>query len=81
MPGELAAVARARAHRLILIVVITALVELGLYLLADFGPAFAHLVRPVYWVVLGVALVTVWHALRRRGERRHRDRRKGAAPS
>lgn len=68
---------RARTYRLVVILVITALVELGLYLVAHFGPAFRNLIRPVYLIVLIVAALTVWRALRRRPgtDRRKRDRR------
>ena len=70
---------RARTHRLVIILVITAIVELGLFLVAHFGPAFQNLIRPVYVIVLAIAAITLWHALRRRpgGDRRLGDRRKG----
>jgi hypothetical protein len=68
---------RARTHRLVIILVITVVVELGLFLVAHFGPAFQNLVRPVYVIVLVVAAFTVWRALRRRPgtDRRRGDRR------
>jgi hypothetical protein len=58
-------------------VLITIVVEVGLYILTILGPALAGLVRPVYFIVAIIAAGTVWHALRRRvgHDRRHGDRR------
>jgi hypothetical protein len=69
---------RARTRRIGIIALITALVEIGLYLLAHFAPAMGPLVAPVYWIVLLVGLATAGHALRRHPgtDRRHADRRK-----
>lgn len=70
-------VQRARRTRLIWIVAITVVVEVALFVLVKLGPAMEDLVRPVYWVVAGIGVVTTWHALRRHkgGDRRHTDRR------
>jgi hypothetical protein len=69
---------RARTRRIVIIALITALVEIGLYLLARFAPALAPLVAPVYWIVMIVGLVTAGHALRRHPgtDRRRGDRRR-----
>ena len=74
-----AEVQRARKKRISIIVGITLAVEVALAVLAHFGPALSHLVRPVYWIVLIVAAVTIWHAFRRHTtrDRRHADRRRG----
>ncbi|HEY4130734.1 MAG TPA: hypothetical protein VGM50_08950 [Gemmatimonadaceae bacterium] len=68
---------QARAKRIFWIVVITLVVEVGLYIVGILGPALRGLTRPVYLLVLIVALITIWHALRRRPghDRRHGDRR------
>jgi hypothetical protein len=70
-------VAHARRSRLIWIVAITVTIEIALYVLVRLGPAMEDLVRPVYWVVAAIGVVTVWHALRRHsgGDRRNGDRR------
>jgi hypothetical protein len=71
-------VQRARRTRLIWIVAITVTIEVALFVLVKLGPAMEDLVRPVYWVVAGIGVITVVHALRRhsgndrrRGDRRH----------
>ena len=68
---------RARHTRIFWIVLITVVVEVGLYVVTTLGPAMTGLVRPVYYIVAVVAAGTVWHALRRRvgHDRRHGDRR------
>jgi membrane protein YdbS with pleckstrin-like domain len=68
---------RARHTRIFWIVVISVVVEVGLYIVTILGPAMSDLVRPVYYIVALVAAITVWHALRRRvgHDRRHGDRR------
>ena len=68
---------QARAKRIFWIVVITLVVEVGLYILGVLGPAMRGLIRPVYAIVLIVAAATVWHAIRRRPghDRRRGDRR------
>jgi hypothetical protein len=70
-------VRRARRTRLIWIVAITIAIELGLFIVVKLGPAMEDLVRPVYWVVAAIGLITTWHALRRHQgtDRRHGDRR------
>ena len=70
-------VQHARRTRLIWIVVITAEVELALFVLVKLGPVMEDLVRPVYWIVAIMGVLTLWHALRRRTgtDRRHGDRR------
>ena len=72
-----ATVGRARKRRLTIIVIITAAVELALFLVEHFGPALANLVHPVYFIVVVIAAVTAVQALRRRpgNDRRHADRR------
>src|SRR5436305_12467092 len=57
---------RARATRIFWIVLITVVIEVGLYIVAYLGPAMAHLIRPVYLIVAAVGVATTWHALRRR---------------
>jgi len=73
-----AEVAQARRRRLIIIAAITIAVEGCLALLAHFGPALESLIWPVYWIVLLIAVATVWHSFRRNAhhERRHQDRRR-----
>jgi uncharacterized membrane protein YhhN len=75
--GSPVEVARARRTRLIWIVAITVAVEIGLFILVKVGPALEDLVRPVYWVVAAIGVITTWHALRRHPgtDRRHADRR------
>jgi hypothetical protein len=70
-------IAQARRTRLILIVSITLGIEIALFVLVKLGPAMEDLVRPVYWVVAAIGLVTTWHALRRHPgtDRRRGDRR------
>jgi hypothetical protein len=70
-------VQRARRSRLIWIVAITVTIEVALFVLVKLGPALDDLVRPVYWVVAGIGVVTTVHALRRHtgNDRRHADRR------
>jgi hypothetical protein len=72
---------RARGTRIFWIVVITLVVEVGLFIVGMLGPALRGLLPPVYGLVLVVAVITVWHALRRRpghdrrrGDRRHESR-------
>jgi hypothetical protein len=73
-----ATIGRARKRRLTIIAIITAVVELALYLVAHFGPALENLIRPVYFIALAIAAVTAVQALRRRpgNDRRHGDRRR-----
>jgi hypothetical protein len=47
------------------------------------SPAFHYLLRPLYWIIFGVALVLTWRWLRSRsrhdrrsGDRRRADRRR-----
>lgn len=68
---------RARTMRIVRILLITILVELGLRLLAWRSPAYAPLARPVYLLVLAAATYWLWHVFRRRqSDRRHASRRK-----
>jgi hypothetical protein len=56
-----------------------------LYKIEDVQPALSDLIRPVYVIVLGLALLVTWKWFRaravgtehdrRRGDRRHKDRR------
>jgi hypothetical protein len=70
-------VARARRTRLIWIVAITVGIEIALFIIVKLGPALDDLVRPVYWIVAVIGVVTSIHALRRHPgtDRRHGDRR------
>jgi len=61
------------------LVLIAAVVEAALFLLARRAPAFAALFRPAYAVVLVAFAVPIWRAARGRGgvDRRRAERREG----
>ena len=77
MSGTALQIAHARRTRLIWIVSITVVIELALFILVKLAPAMEDLVRPVYWIVAGIGVITTWHALRRHPgtDRRHGERR------
>ena len=61
--------------------VITGLViEGGLVAIVKLSPALAVIMHPVYLVVAALFAVAVWHASRRREDRRHGDRRHETHP-
>lgn len=74
-----AEVRRAIRRRIMIIAGITIAVEVGLAIVAHFGPAMETLFEPVYVIVAGVGAGTIYHALRRDPdhERRSGERRKG----
>lgn len=74
-------VLRARRMRLMWIVGITVAIELALFVLVKLGPVMEDLVRPVYWVVAAIGVVTASHALRRHSgnDRRRGDRRQSGS--
>jgi hypothetical protein len=60
--------------------VIALALSVFLYKIEDIQPAFSELLRPVYLVILGVALLVTWKWFRSRAggsqhDRRHGDRR------
>jgi hypothetical protein len=65
--------------RVLRIVIGGVVIELALALLAHLAPAAAGLIRPVYWIVAGICLVGIAHALRKRSghDRRTGQRRNG----
>lgn len=49
----------------------------GLYTTENIQPAFSDLLRPVYAIILGVALLVTWKWFRARTGGRQHDRRHG----
>jgi hypothetical protein len=61
--------------------VITGLViELGLVLLVRLSPVLRVIMHPVYLIVAALFALAIWHASRRREDRRHGDRRNETHP-
>ena len=67
-----------RQRRLVGLAVTAAVIELGLLVVAWFGPAFRVLLRPVYVVVATIFVWMIWRSARRRseGDRRRGERRR-----
>lgn len=67
-----------RQRRLVGLALTAVVIELGLLLIAWFGPAFRVLLRPVYVLVAMSFVWMIWRSARRRGDRdrRHADRRR-----
>ena len=68
------------AAPLVIIWAIAIVIAALIYKLADMQPALSELLRPVYLVVFGIALLITWKWFRGRAggkkhERRHTDRR------
>jgi hypothetical protein len=53
-------------------------IEAGLVWIVRISPAFAVVMRPVYVGVAALFAFAIWHAARRREERRRGDRRQAA---
>jgi hypothetical protein len=51
-------------------------IEGALLAITRLSPAFAVIMRPVYAIVAAAFGLAIWHAARRREERRHEDRRR-----
>ena len=69
-----------RQRRLVGLALTAVAIEIGLVVVAWFGPAFRVLLRPVYVVVATIFVWMIWRSARRRshGDRRHGDRRRSA---
>ena len=70
-----------RQRRLVGLALTAVVIEIGLLVVAWFGPAFRVLLRPVYVVVATIFVWMIWRSARRRnqGDRRHEDRRRPAS--
>jgi hypothetical protein len=69
---------QAHIRRIIRYVAAVVAIELALFAIAYMAPAMKTLLQPVYWIVLVLFVVPIWHAARSRGaghDRRHSDRR------
>jgi hypothetical protein len=66
-----------RQRRVVGLALTAVLIEIGLLLIAYFGPAFRVLLRPVYVIVATIFVWMIWRSARRRseGDRRQEDRR------
>ena len=63
-----------RQRRLVGLALTAVVIEIGLLVIAWFGPAFRVLLRPVYVVVATIFVWMIWRSARRRSEG---DRRQG----
>jgi hypothetical protein len=70
-----------RQRRLVGLAVTAVVIELGLLVIAWFGPAFRVLLRPVYALVATIFVWMIWRSARRRseGDRRQNDRRRSTS--
>jgi Flp pilus assembly protein TadB len=70
-----------RQRRLVGLALTAVAIEIGLLVVAWFGPAFRVLLRPVYVLVATIFVWMIWRSARRRSEtdRRHADRRQGSS--
>jgi hypothetical protein len=66
-----------RRRRLVGLALTAVVIEIGLLVIAWFGPAFRVLLRPVYVLVATIFVWMIWRSSRRRseGDRRHGERR------
>jgi FtsH-binding integral membrane protein len=69
-----------RVRRVVGLVITGLVIEVGLVVIVQLGPALRVIMHPVYVVVAALFAFAIWHASRRREERRHGDRRHGARP-
>jgi len=67
-----------RLRRVVGLVVSGLVVEAGLLFVVKLGPALAVIMHPVYVIVALAFGLAIWHASRRREDRRHGDRRHAA---
>ena len=67
-----------RIRRVVGLVVSGLVVEAGLLFVVKLGPALAVIMHPVYVIVALAFGLAIWHASRRREDRRHGDRRHAA---
>jgi len=67
-----------RIRRVVGLVVSGLVVEAGLLFVVKLGPALAVIMHPVYVIVALAFGLAIWHASRRRENRRHGDRRHAA---
>jgi hypothetical protein len=64
-----------RVRRLVSLLIAGLVIEGALLAIVRLSPAFAVIMRPVYAIVAAAFGLAIWHAARRREERRHGDRR------
>jgi Flp pilus assembly protein TadB len=66
-----------RQRRLVGLALTAVAIEIGLLLVAWFGPAFRVLLRPIYVLVATIFIWMIWRSARRRsdGDRRQEERR------
>jgi len=55
-------------------------IEIGLVAIVTLAPALRVIMHPVYVVVAALFALAIWHASRRREDRRHGDRRHDTRP-
>jgi len=67
-----------RIRRVVGLVISGLVVEAGLLFVVKLGPALAVIMHPVYVIVALAFGLAIWHASRRREDRRHGDRRHAA---
>ena len=67
-----------RIRRVVGLVISGLVVEAGLLFVVKLGPALAVIMHPVYVIVAVAFGLAIWHASRRREDRRHGDRRHAA---
>jgi hypothetical protein len=68
-----------RVRRLVGLLIAGLVIEGALLAITRLSPAFAVIMRPVYAIVAAAFGLAIWHAARRRDERRQGDRRGSAA--
>jgi hypothetical protein len=68
-----------RVRRLVGLLVAGLVIEAALVGIVRLSPAFAVVMRPVYLVVAALFGLAIWHAARRREERRQGDRRRATS--
>ena len=67
-----------RVKRVVFLIVTGLMVEAALLFVVSLTPAVAVIMHPVYVVVAVGFGLAIWHASRRREDRRHGDRRHAA---
>jgi heme A synthase len=69
-----------RIRRVVGLVITGLVIEIGLVIVVQLAPALRVIMHPVYLVVAVLFALAIWHASRRREDRRHGDRRHDARP-
>jgi hypothetical protein len=64
-----------RVRRVVGLVITGLVIELGLVFVVRLSPVLRVIMHPVYVVVAALFALAIWHASRRREDRRHGDRR------